>query len=158
MEVPAFYFTNKGDYFKMVVRQTSMERRLHVGMPGALAIFSLNKADNQEHEVRDLTAVDFNEKLEVISTTKPKIDPDSKFVDASYTINGDLVVAWFKSQNSVTVSKYEAGKKEPVSEITQNYNIRENIKAKVSSDHMLMEASSSNNNIVYTGLYVREHQ
>jgi len=90
-----FMISPKGDFFKMAVQESGV----------ATSIFAGAK---NEKVTKALTLFDFNDRLEATTT---KIDlVDSQLGGVTGSNNGDVFVCWYKSNNTLQMVKYPAGK------------------------------------------------
>jgi len=104
MVIP-YIATGEGDYFKMAIRQTGFERRVHVATP--LSFFS-NNYTKQLNETKGLEVVEFNDKLEAVNKFQPQL-PGGDFLALTFNNAGDMFISWF-TDKGVDFVRYGAAK------------------------------------------------
>ena len=139
-ELPTVYFTDAGSVFKLVVRQTAVERKS----------FTTTRTIANMLAVQDITITDFNEQLEPQATIKPVIGNDA-LIGVTGNSKGDTFIAWLKDNSSVNVIKYAYGKTEPEKTITQTLDTRNLAEYKGIFINMVVVTSRNNNDMVYFG-------
>jgi len=148
-----FVFTGDGDTFKLAVRESGFERRLHVAMPSLLGIVSINSYIKQFNETKNLDVIDVNDKLEIVNKLKPVIGP-GLFIGITANNAGDTFVAWDNNGN-MDITKYEKGKSAPVKTITGDVVLGEDALNSFGGNDIVIRASKNSNNIVYYALAFR---
>jgi hypothetical protein len=102
------FFTN--DNFNLVIGQTDHERSFNI-----LAKYFL--------ETSDLTTINLNEKLEAVNVRH--IAQNEHLVTVTVNNKNDLFVFAVQDDNSLKVTKYDEGKKEPSGTIIQNIKLKD---------------------------------
>ncbi|MEO6850780.1 MAG: hypothetical protein ABI166_09115 [Mucilaginibacter sp.] len=144
-----FVFTGDGNIFKFAVRQSSFERRLHVGLPGLFALISLDRYYKELRDTKDFDVIDFDEHLEPITKIKP-VKNVGTFLDMTANNHGDLFINWFNDGN-MNIVKYEAGKGTPASQLSCAVTIDEGVLHNF-ENHILISPSKKNYNVLYYAL------
>ncbi|MFB9843663.1 hypothetical protein [Mucilaginibacter ginsenosidivorans] len=148
-----FVFTGDGDTFKLAVRESGFERRLHVAMPSLLGIVSMNSYIKQFNETKNLDVIDVNDKLEVVNKIKPVIGPGI-FIGLTANNAGDLFVAW-DNNGKMDITKYDKGKATPAKTITGDVILGDDALDSFGGNDIVIRASKNNNNILYYSLVFR---
>jgi len=144
---PYVFTGENGEIFKLVLRQSGFERRLHVAMPSLLGIISMNSYHKQFHETKQLDAIDFNEKLEPVTKIKPVIN-EGVFLNLTSNNHGDLFVNWFDN-GSMNMVKYDAGSDKPSKKIAASVTLDDDLLDGFDNNDIAMTASKQNNNLLY---------
>jgi hypothetical protein len=146
-----FIFTGEGKFLKIAIRQTNVERRIHVSLPGIFSIASFNSYYKQYHQTKAIDVIDFNEKLEPIYKFKP-IVPDEPFLGMACNNQGDLFVNWFNKGN-VEFEKYDSGKDKPLKQMTASIVMaNDDILKNMDENLIFLTPSKKNNNVLYYSL------
>lgn len=115
MEFPVL-LSGTGPHFKLGVRQTTLKRKVHTPLPGPLVMFSLNSYGKQYQETKSLTVLEFNDRLEVVSTLNPKIY-DAPLIGMETGAQGDVFVCWLIG-GKVTAEQYGQEKQAAPAQLT----------------------------------------
>ncbi|GGG96664.1 hypothetical protein [Pedobacter zeae] len=91
VEMPEFFFSEDGAYFKMATRLTSLKRKVHIGLP-IVGFFTALKMDKDFNESQSYTVIDFNDKLEQIQKMEPDM-PDGDTWKASCGDDGSFIIS-----------------------------------------------------------------
>lgn len=121
-ETPYFFQPEDGSFFKIAVRQTNLTRKMHVGLPGMLSLFTINKLENDANATQDITVIEFDDKLNATNTFHPAIS-DDMFITMECNYAGSLFIAWYSKDGNVNVLKYPLGKKAPSVEINESFDM-----------------------------------
>jgi hypothetical protein len=125
-----------------------------MGLPGPLAIFSINRLGRQFVETQKFLIEDFNEKLDVASTTEAVVN--GRFVDLTCNNNGDSFLTWLNGPD-IEVYKYPAGKTAPTMRITGDVTFEKISESNPYGPSIRFECSKTNPNLLYyTSIYRNE--
>jgi 5-hydroxyisourate hydrolase-like protein (transthyretin family) len=141
------FYTTDGSMFKMVVRQSAMKR----------AAFSLIYKPNDYYKTKELTIVDFNERLEPASSFKPDITGGT-VIGTTGNYEGDIFVSVFKGLRTVEITKYQADKNLLAGKLSQDIDLRTNEETKDPSEHIKTYASESDRNVVYFSVMHKNYE
>jgi hypothetical protein len=139
-ELPAVYFNDAGSIFKLVVRQTAVERKS----------FTTTRTIANMLAVQDITITNFNEQLEPLTTVKPVIGNDA-LIGVTSNNKGDTFIAWLKDNSSVSIIKYGYGKTDPEKTITQTLDTRNLAEFKGLFINMAIVPLRNNNDVIFFG-------
>lgn len=142
---PYVFTGDNGEIFKFAVRQSSFERRLHVGV----AFISMNGYLKQFHETRDLDVIDFNEKLEPVFKIKPAITSGT-FIQMNSNNRGDLFIGWYNN-GSFDMVKYDSGKNTPSAPLATNVILDKDFLDSFGTD-IFITPSKTNAGVIYYAL------
>jgi hypothetical protein len=146
MEYPRLLFIEDGSFFTLTVRESDVERKMHVPLPGAFA-----KVDNEEARTNNITVTNFNEQLESEFTFKPTV-PKGLFADINANNHGDIFITGYdKDSGILSTVKYNAGSKEPLTILEQTINAKDNGQLKKPYNVIYTFASVSSPNVLYLG-------
>lgn len=149
--VPAFFSSKDGSNFKIVVRQNNVARRMHMGLPGPLALIAIHSIESDYLATSDLMVLDVDDKLNVTSTLKPAID-EGYFADVASGRTGDAVIAWM-SGGSIKLVKYNQNAKSAQGEITEDLEVS-NIDDKRDCQNLKLIASKTPD-VYYTAIVIK---
>jgi hypothetical protein len=141
--------TGEGAYFKLCVRQSAFERRMHVALPSLFSIISENKYIRQLNQTQQLEVITLNEKLETINSFKPPV-ANGTMITWNGNKQGDLFIAWLNGPQ-IEVYQFPAGSTSPTKQLNASVEIKQDNTVIPSEDFILLP-SPTNNNIVYYGL------
>lgn len=144
VEIPAV-FTGGGNFVKLCVRQTAFARKMHVGLPGMFAMFSIGKYEKEFNETKELDEVTLTDKLEPTTVKLPVAN--GSMVNWCANIKGDLFIAWFNGP-TIKVYKYPDGSASPVRQINADISFVPNNRTML-SESFLLHASSANPDVLY---------
>ncbi|MDB5149523.1 MAG: hypothetical protein JWQ57_3543 [Mucilaginibacter sp.] len=135
--------TGKADFLKVIVRESTVKD--HFG------------SENWEWlQTSGLSVFDFDEKLNVINTTKPAVF-NSIYLSAKCNNQGDLFISWLNGQN-LDVYKYDIGKTSPAGHITATIPFKNDKDYDVLSK-IVFRPSQSNSNVLFYGvIYKKENK
>ncbi|MEO6150529.1 MAG: hypothetical protein ABIN95_10345 [Mucilaginibacter sp.] len=111
-------------------------------------MFSITKQLKDYYGTKDLSVIDFDEKLEVTSIVKPAV-ADGVFINITGNYQGDLFLALFTGGRTVIINKYEAGKTAPSGKLTQDIALRNTDDDDDPGNHIRLFASESDRNVIY---------
>lgn len=156
LEFPTFFFDKQNSsYFKMAVRQSALERRMH-GSFGPLVLLAINKINKQGHTTKALTAIEYNERLETVKSFTPDIASDYVF-GMNCSKLGNLMITGYDGNATVEVYKYNFGDAKPLAHMSQTVDIR-NTDASSLDGTYSSAASAADNNILYFGLLTKNSE
>ena len=144
-----YVFTGEGNYFKLAVRQSGFERRLHVAMPSVLAVFSVNSYIKQFIETKNLEVIDFNEKLEPVNKISPVIT-DGSFITINCNKEGDMFIGRLK-KGTISIAKYNFGEKTAVAEMSGDIVLKDD-RLNELENGIFFTPSKTNSNVLYYSL------
>jgi len=148
LEIPKFFAAKDGSFLKLVVRQTDMVRRVHVGLPGPLALIAINSMDVNFKETKRVTVTDFDENFNPISKVTPTLNGGILF-GISCNAKGSLFLSWAKGKGVIDVERFEPGKTERAAMISVPFDLRNNSEARHPESHIKVLASQVDPNLVY---------
>ncbi|GAB2703110.1 hypothetical protein GCM10027037_31040 [Mucilaginibacter koreensis] len=152
-EEPTFFIDPvNAEYFKLLVRRSAVERRIH-GSFGPLAIFALARISKQARTTTGLTAIEFNERLEPVNTFTPEISSDY-ILDTDCSKLGNLLITGYDGNGNIEVAKYNFGDPKPIAKLKQTVDLLKSDPDNFGGS-IITSASKDNNNIIYVGLYGR---
>lgn len=152
VETPSFFFTDNGDYFKMIPLQTAFANRMHVAMPGPLALFSISRAAKQLTTIAGgFFVIDYDINLDKKSTLEPAL-PEGKILDFNCNKTGDLFVLYAKTAATPEVLRFEAGKSQPSGKVALKLPLHQKIDVDDLASHIILVPSQANSGIAYVGL------
>ncbi len=137
------FFSENGSFFKLSIRETQSKKG-----------FSLFSSASKYGKTRNLTILDFNEKLEPTNQFSPKID-ENAFISLATNNDGDLFIAAATNGYSVSFVKYNLGKQEPSLPIDVEFNIRDkndSDEPKRIIDNLKLAGSNTDRNSFYSCL------
>lgn len=136
-----FIFTGDGSFFKFALRQSAVERRIHIG----IAFVSDNSWSKQIRATKDMDVIEFNDKLEPVKKLKPVIT-DGTFINMTCNNQGDLFTAWYNA-GKVNMVKYDKDKNLPSAALEEAISLDKDILDDTRS--FFIEPSKKNGNILY---------
>ncbi|MEP6613269.1 MAG: hypothetical protein ABJA76_15320 [Mucilaginibacter sp.] len=107
------FFSESGSFFKLSVREAQSKKG-----------FNPFSSASKYGKTKNLTIIDFNEKLEPVNQFNPKID-ENAFISLATNNDGDLFIAAATNGYSVSFVKYIKGKQEPSLPINVEFDIRD---------------------------------
>ncbi|PTQ95898.1 hypothetical protein C8P68_105409 [Mucilaginibacter yixingensis] len=123
VEEPHFFWAKDGSLFKMVVRQSGITNKLHVGLPGPLALITMYKMAKDFSTTRSLAIIDFDEKLVPISIMAP--EPHSgELADIRVNYDGDVFLAWAQKNSDIEIERYARNTEKPASKVNVSLDLR----------------------------------
>jgi hypothetical protein len=137
-ETPLAIFNNLGTVFKLLVKQNAVARKT----------FTTSRTMDNFRVTQDLTIIDYNDQLEPVNTIKPVISNDT-FLGFTANNKNETFIGWLKDNGTVSIIKYEAGKKEPVKQLDQVLNIQYGLDQKMGFNNMLLSSSRTNDNVIF---------
>ncbi|HEY9001450.1 MAG TPA: hypothetical protein VIM89_08855 [Mucilaginibacter sp.] len=149
-----YFFTGEGNFLKLAIRTTTIERRMHVAMPGMLSVISFNGYYKQYHQTTSLDVLDFNEKLEPVYKFKAAVPADETFLGMASNNQGDLFVNWF-GKDKIDFVKYDAGKDKPLKSISGSIVLDDDILKNLAEDMIDLAPSKKNSNVLYYSIAFR---
>ncbi len=153
-ETPFFFHPEDGSFFKMAVRQSNLTRKLHVGLPGPLALFTFNKLENDANATQDISVIEFNDKLDATNTFHPALSED-RFVTMECNNKGSLFIAWYSKEGTVTVRKYPLGSKAPSVEITEDFDMHNGSSKRNAAEDFKFYPSKKSPDQLYFSLFYK---
>ncbi|MES2810092.1 MAG: hypothetical protein V4619_15780 [Bacteroidota bacterium] len=151
-DYPQILISNE-TFWGIGVRQSNSKRKLHVGMPGLLALISIAKMQNDVIETQDLDVIQFNDKLDPTNNFKPVVPPKSMFLQMTANDKGDVFIAWL-DDTWINVHRYEYGKKDPTGIVKADIALQQTLLKK--GANVALAPSSANRNLVYFGLFASD--
>jgi hypothetical protein len=94
--------TGDGGYCKIIIRQSLMERRR------SYSLFGFSKKLQAQKTIFNLQAIELNDKLEIVYSFKPEIDP-GLFLTSAFNNNGDIFISWLDGA-TINVYRYPTEK------------------------------------------------
>ncbi|MBK0378383.1 hypothetical protein [Mucilaginibacter segetis] len=138
--------TGEGAFFKILIRQSGIKRKLHVGLPGPLALITLNSMAKDHTETMGLEVLDLDENLDSVNSFKPAI-ANGNFNMGVWNNKGDMFLSWFNGP-SIDLYKYPANKKEPSAQLNVSVAFKPD-KLAGPDENILFIPSKLNSNVVY---------
>ncbi|GAA4335913.1 hypothetical protein GCM10023149_44230 [Mucilaginibacter gynuensis] len=146
-ETIANYYTGDGTYFRMVIRQSNMKR----------AMFSFSRTKTNYDKTTDLTVFELNERLDIASTFKPVIG-DGTIIETAGNYDADLFVSVFKGDNTIEVTRYNAGAKVPSGVLSQDIDLPSNADKSMPGRYIKTIASEADRNVVYFSIMHKNYE
>lgn len=146
MEYPRLFFIEDGSFFTLTVRESEVDRKMHMPIPGVIS-----KVESDEAKTNNITVTNFNDQLEPEFTFKPTV-PKGLFADINANNHGDIFVTGYdKESGALSTVKYNAGSKEPGPILEQTINAKDNGQLKKPYNVIYTFASVSSPNVLYLG-------
>ncbi len=150
--IPFVCASKDGVFFKLALRKTDIDRKVHVGLPGPLALITMKNIEEQGLTTNELQVMDFDENLNITSTLKPAIE-GGFFSGICCNSNGDVAIAWYDG-GSLKIVKYVNGKTTPQDNITENLDVGYGEDKNVSQKIAFLP-SRQNPNVFYSALVMQ---
>ncbi len=114
---------------------------------------TIYKIEHDAKQTKDITVMDFDDKLEPINTFHPEIS-DDEFITMICSNSGSLFIAWYKD-GDVNVSKYAQGKTEVTAQINQSLEIHNGFSKNNAAQLFLFYPSVKNPDCLYYSLFYK---
>lgn len=123
IEEPHFFSAKDGSLLKMVVRQSGITSKMHVGLPGPLALISVNKWAKDFANTRSIAIIDFNEDLTPISIMAPEPHAGD-LADIRVNYDGDVFLAWAQKNSAIDIERYARNTEKPSEKVSVTLDLR----------------------------------
>jgi hypothetical protein len=144
--------TGDGSYCEVVIRKGLMERKR------SYSAFGFSKKLQAQKTISNLQAFELNEKLEIVNSFKPEIDP-GLFLTSAFNNNGDIFISWL---DGVTINVYRYPKEKPASSKKLSIDIpAESIEIEQNDDHHIMNLipdEKDKNKVYYAVIYKNKNK
>lgn len=144
-----YMYTGDGAFFKLAVRQSGYARKIHVGIP-IYSLFQTNTYIAEYNETRNLQVIEYNDKLDSISSFKPVIS-NGTFISMAWNKHADMFVSWLNGP-SIEVYKYDAGKTKPSNMLAADVFFKED-KSIIPSKYLMLKPAANSNVVYYSMVY-----